>query len=162
MSRNFEFRVAPQSGQRAGRYSVEDATTIGAPVVVDGVTPDADGGLPLVAASAGAAVPAPGQGGILVYEELFTNGPLEVPSDVTEAPAGSKVQLVSGSEVKVLFRNTEGLEIVDVTGVDVGEGLSPAAGGTWAHSDEDPAWLTVTSVDDSVSGSEVVEARFTF
>ncbi len=159
MSRNFSFRVAPTGGQRAGRYSAAAAVNIGSAVVTTGSV-DADGGLAVQAAGVDAAVPANGEGGIAVYEALFTNGPLESPSDVIAAPAGAQLQVVSGDQVKVVLTNSSDLAIVDASGLSVGDPLSPAAGGTWASATN--AWMTVTSIDASVSGEEIVEARLTF
>ena len=159
MSRNFSFRSAPVGGQRAGRFSAVASVNIGSAVVTDGST-DADGGLAVVAAGVDATVPANGEGGLAVYEALFTDGPVESPSDVIASPAGAKLQVVSGDQVKVVLTNSADLAIVDVSGLAVGDPLSPAAAGTWASATN--AWMTVTSIDATVSGEEIVEARLTF
>lgn len=159
----FEFRVPPQSGQRAGRYSLATATNIGGPVVASGSV-DADGVQPVVAATAGVNKPTPGQGGILVYEHLFTDGPLEVNSDKHQAPAGSYVQVVSGSEVKVALRNDGTVDMVDLTSLSVGDGLMPDTGGLWQKSDNGDGtddWLIVSSIE-TVGTETVVEARVNF
>lgn len=163
-SRNFEFRVPPQSGQRAGRYSAAAATNIGAAVVRDGTTLDADDCIPVVAAGDDIAAPANGQGGILVYEELFTDGTIQSPSDKIQSPAGAKVQVVSGDTVKIVLRNSSDLTIVNTSGLAVGDGLATVDGGTWKENAGAAAnsWAIVTAIDTSVSGQEVVEARLTF
>ena len=75
--RNFEFRVPPRSGERAGGFYLDSATDvpIGAPVKVASTGPSAgadnDMGLaPVVLAVGTQAKPANGGlGGILVYEK---------------------------------------------------------------------------------------------
>lgn len=192
--RNFEFRVPPRSGERAGGFYLDSATDvpIGAPVKVDtaGAGPSAgadnDMGLaPVVLAVGTQAKPANGGlGGILVYE----NGPaafagddelLVTYSDKDTAPAGKNVQVVSGTTVKVVFRNTddetflntrdyEGRVIVGGLGATstlaVGDYLTPGPGndtaGYWGEtSTAANGWLVVTKVD--LDRGEV-EARFTF
>lgn len=165
-SRNFEFRVPPKGGQRAGRYVVDAATNIGAPVIVSGSPPNIavteDDALPVTVAGDAAGVPKNGFGGILVYEEIFTDFAGDSPSDAIQAPAGAKVQVVSGPDVKVAFRNSTALTIVNMTNVDVGDGLDTVDGGTWAVTAGSNPWLTVTDIDSTIPGEEVVEARFNF
>lgn len=171
-SHNFEFRVPPRSGERAGRYSVASATVIGAPVYVDRATPvaNSDEGLVVSVASAGDVSPTGGTelAGIMVYEEIFTNYAGESPSDKTTAPSGAKVQVVSGDTVKVLFRNTADLTMVapaNLSGISVGDYLGPDDAGSTAYwevvdaATPTDAWLIVTDVDASAG---TVEAKFTF
>lgn len=185
--RNFEFRVAPKSVNRSGRYYLAGASAvaIGAPVIVDDPATESDLGLiPVVLATGAQAKPNPGQGGILVYE----HGPaafagddpwLTTYSDKDTAPAGAAVQVVNGDYVKVVLRNTEDqtfLETTDYEGktyvaglgatltLAVGDMLTPGTGDTtsgfWAETATAAnAWLIVTKVD-NVRGE--VEARLNF
>ena len=113
--RNFEFRVAPKSVNRSGRYYLAgtDDVAIGAPVIVDDPATENDLGLvPVVLATGATNKPIPGQGGILVYEygpaAFAGDDPwLTTYSDKDVAPAGSAVQVVNGDYVKVVLRNTE-------------------------------------------------------
>jgi hypothetical protein len=181
--RNFEFRVTPRQGERAGRYYLDDvARPIGAPVVLSGAT-DGLGRLGVELVSGAQAKPAPGTGGVLVYEHIQFIGvdPAETTySDLDTAPAGKAVQVVNGTTVKVAFKNTEDTgflarenypvarTMVDgigaTTTVEVGDFLTPGAGddtdGYWAvTTDADEAWLVVTDVN-STTGE--VEARLNF
>lgn len=186
--RNFEFRVQPHQGQRAGRYinpADGDAIPIGAPVAVDEAAgADADGRLEVGLAS-GAVAPVNGLTGIAIYEwaysafagddELLTSF-----SDKDTIPVGGACYLVSGDQVKVVLRNTEevnfygqrtypGRTMVAGMGatptVDVGDYLRPHdspsdSNGYWQEtSDAAEAWLVVTSVD--LDRGEA-EARFVF
>lgn len=171
-SRNFEFRVPPRSGERAGRFYVDAATVIGAPVYVDLATPgaDADGSLLVNVATTGDVDPAenPELAGIAVYEELFTNYEGESYSDKTTAPANARVQVVSGKTVKVAFRNTTDTTMVapaNLSGITVGTYLVPDDAGTTAYweavdaASTDEAWLIVTDVD---AAAGTVEAQLVF
>lgn len=184
-TRNFEFRVSPTGGQRGGRFVADpsgDAIVIGAPVVTTG---DVDSlGRQVVELATGAQdKPVAGAGGIAVYEEVVYAGVdpwLTTYSDMGTAPAGSAVQVVGGSEVKVAFTNTTDSGFltredypharVMVAGLgatptlEVGDFLTPGTGddtdGYWAEtSDAAEAWLVVTYVD---SDLDVVEARVNF
>lgn len=185
--RNFSFLVPPVGGQRGGRYYLGGATDrpIGAPVEV--TIPAAENALDLlevVLATGATATPKPGMGGVLVYEHAPAayagNDPfLTTYSDLGTAPFGKAVQVVSGSEVKVCFRNTVAstfLQTRDYTGrvmvagagatptVAVGDFLTPGTGndtdGYWAETaDAANAWLVVTKVD---TDRGEVEARFVF
>lgn len=184
-----EFRVPPHSGQRAGRYFLDEAepVVIGAPVVVDTDGDENDLGLlPVNLATGGAGRPVPGMGGILVFEhknaEAFAgyDTALTTYSDISHAPAGKAVQVVNGTEVKVVLRNTDdstflntreyaGRTMVAGLGgatptVAVGDFLSPGAGndddGYWAAGgDADTGWLVVTKVDND---RNELEARVLF
>lgn len=185
--RNFEFRTSPKGAQRSGRYYLAGTTDIpiGAPVKYDsGEDENALGLLPVSLATGAQATPKPGMGGIAVYEHapaaFAGNDPfLTTYSDIDTVPAGKAVQVVSGADVKVVFRNTEDrtfLNTRDYTGrvmvaglgatvtVEVGELLSPATGndtdGYWAVTGTAAnAWLVVTKVDNDRGE---VEARFVF
>lgn len=185
-TRNFEFRVPPRSGERAGRYSVSAETVIGAPVVVDEAEDPNELGHLIVDLATGAQAPTSGLAGILVYEHKGAEGwagddPfLTTYSDKDTAPSGAAVQVVSGDTVKVCFRNTNDVTFLntrDYTGttmvseaagatpnVNVGDYLTPGAGtrtdGFWTvTTNRDNAWLVVTLVDDARGE---VEARFMF
>jgi hypothetical protein len=192
--RNFEFRVQPHQGQRRARYFIggDDAIPFGAPVVVDtDAGPDVGDRLPLVLAE-GDTEPIQGLAGIALYEhagEAFigTDTRLTTFSDIDTAPAGGGslstpgVYLVSGTQVKIVLRNTEdrsffgqrdyvGRTMIDgvnaaTPSVEVGDFLRPhdtpsdtdvywqvATGG-------EDAWLVVTAVD---SARNEVEATFLF
>lgn len=185
--RNFEFRVPPRSGERSGRYFLDEASAIpiGAPVLVDESGDEDDMGLSPVNLATGATPkPAPGMGGIAVYEHAPAayagfDPLLTTYSDVDTVPAGKAVQVVSGTTVKVVFRNTEDetfLQTRDYDGrvmvaglgatptVAVGDFLTPGTGddtsGYWAETGSAAnAWLVVTKVD---SDRGEVEARFLF
>lgn len=183
---NFEFRVPPVGGQRSGRFYVTAELPIGVPVTVD--TSGDENGLgllPVELATGATAKPAPGMGGILVYEygpAAFAgdDAQLVLYSDKSTAPAGAAVQVVSGSEVKVLLRNTddetflntreyEGRVMVAGVGIAtptvvVGDGLTPGTGndtdGYWAENGTAAnQWLIVTKVDND---RKEVEARLNF
>lgn len=183
--RNFEFRVPPVHGERGGRYVLggSDALPIGAPVkVADGATPSAayTDALP-VALATGAQAPKKGLCGILVYEVdpgagLGGLDPVNSTySDYDTAPVGKLVQVVSGSQAKVVLRNTAdrtflnsksyaGRLMVPVSGLVVGDYLTPGTGsdsaGYWAeNATASNAWLIVTSVN---TARGEVEARLAF
>jgi hypothetical protein len=114
-TRNFEFRVPPKSGQRAGRYAIASdgaEILIGAPIKVDTAAALNDLGLPIVELATGAQAPVAGLSGICVYEFKGAEGwagddpYLTTYSDKDKAPVGAAVQLVSGDTVKVCLRNT--------------------------------------------------------
>jgi hypothetical protein len=185
--RNFEFRVPPQSGQRGGRYSVPTTGTtipIGAPIAATAASAADALGLAPCTLTTGATAPVSGIHGILVYEwgpAAFAGNDdmLTTYSDKDYAPLGAAVQLVSGPEVKVVFKNTVASTFlltrayagrVMVAGVGatptvaVGDFLTPGTGndsaGYWAETATRAlAWLVVTRVD--VARSEV-EARFVY
>lgn len=188
--RNFEFRVSPQSGQRASRYATQgadaNATTIpigGAIQVLDG-SEDTAGRL-LVEIADDGTPPVSGLHGIAVFEHapaaFAGDDPfLTVYSDKVDVPDGVGVQMVSGKEVKVVFRNTAtrtflvareytGKTMVAGAGatptVAVGNYLEPHASpsdtnGYWQETATAAnAWLVVTKVD---TARGEVEARMLF
>lgn len=168
MSRNFEFAVPPHGGQRAGRYTSAASVQIGAPVVVSGA--ESDGRLPVVLQTSATTPPKPGKGGILVYEELFTDATGDSPSDVIKCPAASPVQVVSGQDVKVRLRNTDAVLMVAGVGatptLSVGDYLAPQTSasdvnGYWVGvgTTATNAWLVVTSINNTTGE---VEARLNF
>lgn len=165
-TRNFEFMVAPEGGQRGGRYTSASAVQIGAPVAVGAAAADDTQAVTLVATPTD--VTKNGEQGILVYEPLFVDGPAYSPSDVVKCPAGAMVQVVHGDEVKVRLTNTDAVTMVaglgDTPTVAVGDYLTPSAGGDnsgyWEETQTpSEAWLTVTYVDGPAG---VVEAVMTF
>jgi hypothetical protein len=180
---NFEFRVPPRGGQRAGRYSNGAAVIpIGAPVAVDTTAdPDTLGLQPTELVTAGVA-PVNGTHGIAVFEHIEYRGDDPVLTDYTEKSTiavGAAIQLVSGDEVKVVLRNTEDETFLngrDYTGramiaglgatvsLAVGDLLTPGGGddtqGYWVETaTADEAWLVVTKVDNDRGE---VEARLAF
>jgi hypothetical protein len=163
----------------------DDPVPIGAPIAVDDAE-DADAmGLQPVALATGATEPVSGIHGILVYEHKGADGWagddqfLTTYSDKDTAPVGRAVQLTSGSEVKVCFRNTEDTTFLNtrdyagrvmVAGLGatptlaVGDFLTPGTGdddaGYWtATATRAEAWLVVTKVD---AARQEVEARFVY
>ncbi len=184
--RNFDFRVTPIGHHRGSRYYNSGAAfPIGAPATVNtGGQEDVGGRLPLVLETGATANPRPGINGIAVYEmgpEAFngTDPSLVLYSDKDLVPAGKPVQLVHGSEVKVVFTNTadrnylglrdyEGRIMVAGLGatptVAVGNLLTPGTGtdddGYWAETaNANEAWLIVTKVD---AARGEVEAKMLF
>lgn len=184
--RNFEFRVPPEGADRSGRFALAVTQPIGVPVVRDSAASETALGLmPVKLATGDQAKPLPGLGGILVYEygpAAFAgdDASLVLYSDKDTVPAGAAVQVISGSEVKVLLRNTTastflntraytGRVMVDGIGiatptVAVGDGLTPGVGngtsGYWAETATAAnKWLIVTKVDNDRAE---VEARLNF
>lgn len=185
--RNFGFLVTPKGGQRAGRYALaagDDAIPIGVPVLITGDENDL-GLLEVSLATGDQAKPAPGKGGIAVYEHAPAafNGfdpVITTYSDIDTVPEGAALQVISGSEVKVVLKNTTDTTFLSRTGyptarkmvagagatptVAVGDYLTPGAGndtnGYWAEtSTAANAWLIVTKVD---TDRGEVEARLNF
>jgi hypothetical protein len=184
--RNFEFRSTPEGAQRAGRYFLDETTpvVIGAPVILsaDGAT-DAVGRLGVELATGAQDKPAPGTGGVLVYEHILHVGVdpyLTTYSDFDTAPAGEAVQVINGTEVKVAYKNTTAETFLTRTGypsarvmvagvsgsttLAVGDFLTPGVGndtdGYWAETGTaTEAWLVVTFINNSTGE---VEARLNF
>lgn len=188
--RNFEFRVSPVHGQRGSRYATQPASAsaatipIGAPIQVLDGSEDTAGRL-LVELADDGTPPKSGMHGIAVFEHapaaFAGDDPfLATYSDKVDVPDGAGVQLVSGSEVKVVLRNTadrtflnsrdyDGKTMVAGIGatptVAVGDYLEPHASpsdtnGYWQETATAAnAWLLVTKVDTSRGE---VEARMLF
>lgn len=179
--RNFGFRVVPGSRNRGGRFATQStadyATVIpqGAPVEVVGEDDLLRATVELVAATA--TPPVKGRNGIAIYEHgdgatWAGDDPfLTTYSDKDTLPAEKAIQVVSGPNVKVLFKNTDaetflqersysartmvaGLGTATPT-VEAGEYLEPIAAasasdtnGYWqVTATLANAWLVVTSVD---------------
>lgn len=184
--RNFEFRVAPKSGQRSGRFFLAgaDDIPIGAPVKYSSADGENELGLLAVTLATGAqATPNPGMGGIAVFEHApaafaGVDPFLTTYSDIDTVPVGKAVQVVSGVDVKVVLRNTAARDFLGraytgrtmVAGfgatptVAVGDYLSPGTGtdadGYWVETGSAAnAWLVVTKVDHDRGE---IEARFVF
>ncbi len=195
--RNFEFRVPPTHGQRAGRQVLNitglDAATqaagvpIGAPIKLDNTiaVSSAYSGAYNVQLATGAQAPVKGGSGILLYEHAPAafagyDPALTTYSDIDKAPVGKLVQMISGLEVKVVFKNTDASTFLGtrsyagrimVAGVSiatpsvaVGELLTPGTGtdaaGYWAETGTAAnGWLEVLSVD---AVRDEVEARMIF
>lgn len=180
-TRNFEFRVSPRSGQRAGRFAAPaDADiVIGTAVTYDAAAAVNELGLPGVKAVTTATPPVPGLSGIAFYEYIQYQGDdpfLTTFSDKDTVPRGKALQVISGDTVKVAFTNTADAKFLnsrDYAGrlmvggtVAIGDLLTPAAGsgssGFWAkvgtaEGDDANAWLVVTAVNGSG-----IEARMLF
>lgn len=183
--RNFSFRSTPEGGNRAGRYYLDGSTNlpIGVPVVLSGEADASTGRLGVELATGAQAKPAPGKGGVLVYEHIQHIGLdpfLYTYSDYDTVPAGEAVQVINGDSVKVAFKNTTATSFltrsnyptarVMVAGlgatptVAVGDFLTPGTGndtaGYWAETATAAnAWLVVTAVNASTGE---VEARVNF
>jgi hypothetical protein len=186
--KNFEFRIAPHGTQRYGRVIVPDSGTalpIGAPVALDGTVDVDSRGFTTVALVTGATAPITGKHGLAIYEfknsEAFAgyDPSLTTYSDLNTIPLAAAIQLVSGPDVKVVFRNTSATVFLGqrsypaftmVAGlgatptVAVGDYLTPGTGnstsGFWAeNATASNGWFVVTNVD--VARQEV-EARMTF
>lgn len=184
--RNFGFLATPKGNQRAGRYFNDEgaAIPIGAPVVITSDENDL-GLLGLELATGDQAKPLPGKGGIVIYEhapEAFNgvDSVITTYSDIDTVPVGAACQLISGSEVKVVLKNTTINTFLSRTGypstrtmvagvgatptVAVGNFLTPGTGndtdGYWAETATAAnAWLIVTKVD---ADRGEVEARLNF
>jgi hypothetical protein len=185
--RNFEFRIAPERGQRNGRYvnNTGAAIPLGTPVEVDEAAGTDDLYRAEIVPVTGAVAPERGKHGIVVVEHTSATGwpgydqNLTTFSDIDEALPGQQVQVVSGVTVKVVLRNTEDrtfLHSRNYTGrvmvaglagatptVAEGDYLTPGTGdddaGYWAVGTEADGWLYVTSVDNARGE---LEARLTF
>jgi len=112
--RNFDFRQSPIPQHRLGRF-VNGATAVpqGAPVVASGAEDD-NGRRAFALAADGASRPAPGQGGVAVYEVpdntglgLVANPLITRASDHIDVPADVSAQVCHGTEVRLAFWNTE-------------------------------------------------------
>lgn len=184
--RNFDFRVTPSEAQRRGRIVLDQRSDapIGVPLVVaDGATPSVSftDALPASLAT-GAQAPKKGFAGIGVYEHIDYNqlDPMWTTySDRDLIPHDRLCQLVSGPNVKVVFKNTVDRTFLgtrDYVGrimvagmgatptVEIGEYLTPGVGdddnGYWAvTASAANAWLVVTNVD---ADRQEVEAEFNF
>jgi hypothetical protein len=109
--------------------------------------------------------------GVVVYEHITRTGdPFTTTAlDFELVPAGQYAQVMRGPGVKVWFKNTSealsydgkvraGVDLVDLTGVSVGDGITVTADGTYVAVDTDEApWFIVEQVTD-----DGIEARFTF
>ena len=180
--RNFEFRVPPTSRQRGGRFSTPttgSALPMGIPVHATTTRDDLD--RQVIALAAADDSPKKGQSGIAIYEHgdgatWAGDDPfLTTYSDKDTLPKGKAIQVVSGEKIKVVLRNTvastflntrdyTGRKMVDLTGLAVGNFLTPGTGndtdGYWKKTvvagDE---WLVVTKID---TDRGEVEAEFLF
>lgn len=185
--RNFEFRVPPHGTNRAGRFCVPSTGTripIGAPVKADTGAGLNTLSLQTVALATGAQAPVKGLSGIAVYEygpaAFAGDDPfLTTYSDKEDVPLAAAIQVVSGLDVKVVFRNTASSTFLNtrsytgrtfVAGVGatptvaVGDFLTPGDGNTttgfWKKdASATNAWLVITKVD---SARDEVEARMLF
>lgn len=190
--RNFDFRVMPFQGQRGSRYQL--ATTanipIGAPVVYDGAIDTTQWGpnnaVIGVKLALGAQPPREGLSGVAVYEHapaaFATYDPvLTNYSDIDFVPAGKLVQVVNGTNVKIVLTTTVArtflhtrtyagrVMVAGIGGATSGDAepgslLTPGIGddtnGYWATTaSASNGWLIVTATDQS---NLEVEAKMTF
>lgn len=165
--RNFGMRSF-ENVVRDARFRVPatgDPLFIGEGVMIDAATPGR-----LKRATAGVAPSA--NCGILVYEHiqnksdaLTTNH--DAPYNVV--PLGVYAQMMHGPGVKVWFKNTPlktlydgrqraAKDMVALSGLAVGDGISPDGSGAWSE-DASAPWLIVEQVNPDTG---LVEARFTF
>jgi hypothetical protein len=183
--RNFDFLVTPLPMQRRGRFQLVNGADIpiGVPVkVAAAAVADAQfSALPASLATT-ATTPVQGRMGIALYEWIDLNQldpQYSTYSDRDTVPDERLFQLISGSGIKVKFRNTtdrtflqtrayDGRVMVAGVGatptVAVGDYLTPGVGndssGYWAETaDATKAWLIVTSVNATTSE---VEAEMLF
>lgn len=185
--RYFEFRNSPRPEDRYGRALSPNAVIpIGAPVVAGTAAPNADGrSVYALATGVQSGRPLPVKHGIAIYEHAYNafagrDPVLETPSDFPDIPTNSPIQVVHGTNVKVVLRNIEentnfmGMRTYDdarvmvapgdLSTLAVGNFLVPGTGngddGYWAEGgDAETAWLQITSVD-TVRGE--VEAQLLF
>ena len=186
--RNLEFRIFPLSKNRSGRVYNSETTAVpnGAPVLVDHIEGEnAVQQSALAIAANGTARPLPGEGGIILQEYGFDaiNGydpSLTVVSDFDTVAPAKACQMISGTEVTVVLRNTvdrtflntrayAGRKMVDGLGgatpaVNAGDYLGPGTGndtnGYWeVVADAADAWMVVTRVEHD---RDELEARLLF
>lgn len=188
--RNFEFRIIPESENRQARFASETAAAYatvipnGAPIAGQGTFDDL--GREKVRLAPTATPPVKGRHGIAVYEHgdgatwAGDDPYLTTFSDKGTVPPARAVQLVSGPNVKVVFKNTTAFTFnntrdyagrVMVAGagatptVAVGDYLEPHSSpsdtnGFWQETaTKANAWLVVASVD---TDRGEVEANFLF
>jgi hypothetical protein len=187
--RNFDFRTPPDGAERGARFTLDpdgDDLVIGAPVMATG-DEDAFGRLIVAVVDGETAKPAPGYGGIMLFEHAPSayagfDPLLTLYSDLGTAKAGAAVQVINGNGLKVVFRNTAdstflhtrsytGTKMVDETlggatpTVSIGDLLTPNASpsstnGFWqVTATAANGWLKVVGVD-STRGE--VEATIQF
>lgn len=191
--RNFDFRIMPFGGGRGSRFLLNPLTgnvPIGAPVQYDGAVNTAsfgpDNAVVGVSLAVGPQPPAKALDGIAVYEHApaafaGTDPVLTNYSDLDYCPAGKLLQVVSGTQTKVVFTNTTSFLFnfvrtyagrIMVAGIggatsgdaEVGSLLTPGNGtdtaGYWQTTAVAAnAWLQVTGVSQS---NLEVEAKLTF
>lgn len=184
--RYFEFRNAPTPENRYGRALSPNAVIpIGAPVSQTATVNadqrnvyELDTGVP-------AARPLPVIQGLAVFEHSYNayagfDTELTVPSDFSDIPANSPIQVCHGTNIKVVFRNiTEDTVFLtqrtyddarvmiapgDLSTLAVGNFIVPGTGdgtsGYWAEGgDATTAWFVITSVD---TARGEVEAQMLF
>jgi hypothetical protein len=173
-SRNFGMRSF-ENVVRDGRFRVPATGTpfkIGAPVMLDA----ANAGR-LKAATA--AVTPSQNCGIVVYEHIQNKSDaLTTTSDspYNVVPLGQYAQMMHGPGAKVWFRTTAdktlyggtvqagdtllAAGIADMTGLAIGDGLTPDGAGKWRESTgAEVVWLVIEQVNPT---TKLVEARFTF
>lgn len=184
--KNFEFRIIPETENRLARYVSPAAGTFVMGQGVQGTsTVDALGRNEFAAAST-ATPPIKGRSGIVIYEHgdgatwAGDDPNLTTYSDKSTIPHSKSCQVISGPNVKVVFRNTEdetflqtrdydGRNMVAETGatphVSIGDYLEPHASpsdsnGYWrVTTTRANAWFVVVGRDTT---RQEVEAQFLF
>jgi hypothetical protein len=189
--RNVEFRIVPETENRLARWATPatGSFVMGQPVQADDVAGvDAIGRQILKAAAAGTP-PVKGRCGLAIYEHgdgatwAGVDPMLTTYSDLGTLPNAKAVQVISGPNVKVVFRNTDSTSFAPVFAsrnytsrtivaglgatptVAIGDYLEPATtpsdtNGYWQETaTRANAWLVVVNVD--IARHEV-EAQFLF
>lgn len=188
LGRFFDLRQSPQPQHRLGRFKTgADPIVIGAPVTATATTRDTADLREVTALATEGSDYVPGLSGILVWEAPWDwyhghDRDTYRPSDVDTAPAYTPVQVVHGTEVRVVLYNIAATDGTDgfmayagrnmVKPADlavplvVGDKLTPGAGngttgGFWKKTTDTDAtaWLTVTGVDLTIGE---VEAQLRF
>jgi hypothetical protein len=185
--RNLEFRIPPEAENRPGRFAVPTTGTkiaIGAPIQVTAGAAPTDLDLAPVTLVTAPTAPLIGLCGLVLFEyapAAFAGVDpfLTTYSDLGDVPLGAAVQMISGPEVKVVFKNTTARDFLDIRHytartmvggmtatptIAVGDMLTPGpgddTGGYWQEtSDPTLAWLRVVHIDTT---RLEVEARFAF
>jgi hypothetical protein len=185
--RYFEFRNSPRPENRYGRALSPNAVIpIGAPVVAGTAAPNADGRSVYALKTGGqTGRPLPVKNGLAIFEHSYNayagfDTELTVPSDFSDIPANSPIQVCHGTNIKVVFRNItadtvflgqrtyDDARVMIAPGnlgtLGVGDFIVPGTGdgtsGYWAEGgDADTAWFQITSVD---TARGEVEAQMLF
>lgn len=165
--RNFGMRSF-ENVVRDARFRVPstgDPLRIGEGVMIDTANPGR-----LVRATSGVA---PTQAcGILVYEHIQNKSDAlttQYDDPYDKVPLGVYAQMMHGPGAKVWFKNTTlktlydgrqraAVTMVAVSGLEIGDGISPDGSGAWAEDASTP-WLIVEQINTTTG---LVEARFTF
>lgn len=187
--RNVDFRVVPKSENRAGRWATPSTGTfvMGQGVQADDVAGVDTLGRQVLKAAVSETPPIKGRCGLAIYEHgdgatwAGLDPLVTTYSDLGTLPASKAVQVISGPNVKVVFKNTEDstfLHSATYSGrymISEGSGATPnVAVGQYLEPHPSPsdsngywrltptranAWFVVTGVD---ATRQEVEAQFLF